>query len=104
MKNNIFKKGKEYVLEFSEEEKELYDSMDKESQRIFDRMALSAILGIFRGIDMELYLETTNEMRNFLYDFQQALIGTNFSNDDLKILKSFLQQGRKVIDDIKKEK
>lgn len=91
-------------MEFSEEEKELYDSMDKESQRIFDRMALSAILGIFRGIDMELYLETTNEMRNFLHDFQSTLVGTDFSNNDLKILKSFLQQGRKVIDDIKKEK
>ena len=104
MKNNIFKRGKEYVLEFSEEEKEMYDNMDKQSQEMFNKMALSATLGIFRGIDMDLYLETTNEMRNFLHDFQLTLVGTNFSNDDLKILKSFLQQGRKVIDDIKKEK
>ena len=100
MKNNIFKRGKEYVLEFSEEEKEMYDNMDKQSQEMFDKMALSATL----GIDMDLYLETTNEMRNFLHDFQSTLVGTDFSNNDLKILKSFLQQGRKVIDDIKKEK
>lgn len=104
MENNIFKMGKEYVLEFSEEEKEMYDNMDKQSQEMFDKMALSATLGIFRGIDMDLYLETTNEMRNFLHDFQSTLVGTDFSNNDLKILKSFLQQGRKVIDDIKKEK
>ena len=36
MKNNIFKRGKEYVLEFSEEEKEMYDNMDKQSQEMFN--------------------------------------------------------------------
>ena len=56
-------------MEFSEEEKEMYDNMDKQSQEMFNKMALSATLGIFRGIDMDLYLETTNEMRNFLHDF-----------------------------------
>lgn len=91
-------------MEFSEEEKEMYDNMDKQSQEIFNKMALSATLGIFRGIDMDLYSETINEMRNFLHDFQSTLVGADFSNNDLKILKSFLQQGRKVIDDIKKEK
>ena len=91
-------------MEFSEEEKEMYDNMNKQSQEIFNKMALSATLGIFRGIDMDLYSETINEMRNFLHDFQSTLVGADFSNNDLKILKSFLQQGRKVIDDIKKEK
>lgn len=82
--------------------KESFENMKFEEKNMFEKMILSATLGMLRGIDMDLYSQTTNEMSNFLKDFQSLLMKTNFTNEDLAALKSFLNQGRKIIKDIEK--
>ena len=82
--------------------KESFENMKFEEKNMFEKMILSATLGMLRGIDMDLYSQTTNEMFNFLKDFQSLLMKTNFTNEDLAALKSFLNQGRKIIKDIEK--
>lgn len=70
-------------------------------KELFEKLTLSATLGMLRGIDMNLYTETSNEMTNFIKEFQEILMGTKFSNKDLLILKNLLIQNRKVIKDLK---
>lgn len=82
--------------------KESFENMKFEEKNMFEKMILSATLGMLRGIDMDLYSQTTNEMSNFLKDFQSLLMKTNFTNEDLAALKSFLNQGRKIIKDMEK--
>lgn len=82
--------------------KENFENMKFEEKNMFEKMILSATLGMLRGIDMDLYSQTTNEMSNFLKDFQSLLMKTNFTNEDLAALKSFLNQGRKIIKDMEK--
>lgn len=82
--------------------KESFENMKFEEKNMFEKMILSATLGMLRGIDMDLYSQTTNEMSNFLKDFQSLLMKTNFTNEDLLALKSFLNQGRKIIKDMEK--
>lgn len=71
-------------------------------KELFEKLTLSATLGMLRGIDMNLYTETSNEMTNFIKEFQETLMGTKFSNKDLIILRNLLIQNRKVIKDLKK--
>lgn len=85
--------------EFNKKE---FQNMEYKEKNMFEKMILSATLGMLRGIDMDLYSQTTNEMSNFLKDFQSLLMKTNFTNEDLAALKSFLNQGRKIIKDMKK--
>lgn len=82
--------------------KESFENMKFEEKNMFEKMILSATLGMLRGIDMDLYSQTTNEMSNFLKDFQSLLMKNNFTNEDLAALKSFFNQGRKIIKDIEK--
>ncbi len=82
--------------------KENFENMKFEEKNMFEKMILSATLGMLRGIDMDLYSQTTNEMSNFLKDFQSLLMKNNFTNEDLAALKSFFNQGRKIIKDIEK--
>lgn len=82
--------------------KESFKNMKFEEKNMFEKMILSATLGMLRGIDMDLYSQTTNEMSNFLKDFQSLLMKNNFTNEDLAALKSFFNQGRKIIKDIEK--
>ena len=82
--------------------KENFENMKFEEKNMFEKMILSATLGMLRGIDMDLYSQTTNEMSNFLKDFQNLLMKTNFTNEDLAALKSFFNQGRKIIKDMEK--
>ena len=70
-------------------------------KELFEKLTLSATLGMLRGIDMNLYTETSNEMTNFIKEFQEILMGTKFSNKDLIILRNLLIQNRKVIKDLK---
>ena len=70
-------------------------------KELFEKLTLSATLGMLRGIDMNLYTETSNEMTNFIKEFQEILMSTKFSNKDLHILKNLLIQNRKVIKDLK---
>lgn len=82
--------------------KENFQNMQYEQKNMFEKMMLSATLSMFRGIDMDLYSKTSNEMTNFIKDFQDFLMGTKFSNQDLQVLNSLLIQGRNVIKDLKK--
>lgn len=70
-------------------------------KELFEKLTLSATLGMLRGIDMNLYTETSNEMTNFIKEFQEILMSTKFSNKDLIILRNLLIQNRKVIKDLK---
>lgn len=70
-------------------------------KELFEKLTLSATLGMLRGIDVNLYTETSNEMTNFIKEFQEILMGTKFSNKDLIILRNLLIQNRKVIKDLK---
>ena len=71
-------------------------------KNMFEKMMLSATLSMLRGIDMDLYSKTSSEMTNFIKDFQDFLMETKFSNQDLQVLNSLLIQGRNVIKDLKK--
>ena len=82
--------------------KENFENMKFEEKNMFEKMILSVTLGMLRGIDIDLYSQTTNEMSNFLKDFQNLLMKTNFTNEDLAALKSFFNQGRKIIKDMEK--
>lgn len=82
--------------------KENFQNMQYEQKNMFEKMMLSAILSMLRGIDMDLYSKTSSEMINFIKDFQDFLMETKFSNQDLQVLNSLLIQGRNVIKDLKK--
>ena len=89
-------------MEFSKnEEQEIYKKMTENEKEEFNKLILSATLGALRGIDLILYEETTNEMKYFINDFTNILLGNKFSNEDLKILKNLLIQCRNIIKDIK---
>lgn len=89
-------------MEFSKnEEQEIYKKMTENEKEEFNKLILSATLGALRGIDLILYEETTNEMKYFMNDFTNILLGNKFSNEDLKILKNLLIQCRNIIKDIK---
>ena len=83
-------------------DKKKLENIEYQQKKMFEKMILSATLGIIRGIDIELYTKTTNEMSNFIKDFQEFLMKNNFSNEDLQVLNSFLSQGRKIIKDVQK--
>lgn len=83
-------------------DKKKLENIEYQQKKMFEKMILSATLGIIRGIDIELYTKTTNEMSNFIKDFQEFLMKNNFSNEDLQVLNSFLSQGRKIIKDLQK--
>lgn len=82
--------------------KENFENMEYEQKNMFEKMIFSATLSMLRGVDMDLYSQITSEMSNFIKDFQDFLMGTKFSNQDLQVLNSLLIQGRKVIKDLKK--
>lgn len=82
--------------------KENFQNMQYEQKNMFEKMMLSATLSMLRGIDMDLYSKTSSEMTNFIKDFQDFLMETKFSNQDLQVLNSLLIQGRNVIKDLKK--
>ena len=83
-------------------DKKKLENIEYQQKKMFEKMILSATLGIIRGIDIELYTKTTNEMSNFIKDFQEFLMKNNFSNEYLQVLNSFLSQGRKIIKDLQK--
>lgn len=83
------------MLEYDEEEN------SRRPEDIFNRMSLAAALVAFKGVDMDLYLKTTNEMRYFLEDFQEILATPEYTNKELTILQSYLHQGRQLIEDMK---
>ena len=87
-------------MEFSNNEKA--DNNIYKNDELFKKLILSSALGMIRGIDIDLYTQTISEMSNFLKDFQSLLMKTNFTNEDLAALKSFLNQGRKIIKDMEK--
>ena len=82
--------------------KENFQNMQYEQKNMFEKMMLSATLSMLRGIGMDLYSKTSSEMTNFIKDFQDFLMETKFSNQDLQVLNSLLIQGRNVIKDLKK--
>lgn len=79
-----------------------FENMEFKGKSLFEKMLLSATLGMIRGIDIDLYSQTTKEMSDFIKDFQDFLTENNFSNSDLQILNNLLIQNRKIIKDLKK--
>ena len=84
----------------NDKNKEEYDKSNSKQKKILANILMSATFAILRGIDSDLYSETTTEMNNLLKDFQFFLMRRDFTNKDLQILKNLLQQGRNIIKDL----
>lgn len=77
------------------------DIKNYNNKELFEELTASAALAMLRGVNMDLYTKTLNQMTNFIKEFKEMLISKNFSNKDLTILKNLLIQNRKIIEDLK---
>mgnify|MGYP001623929372 CR=1 FL=1 len=77
------------------------DIKNYNNKELFEELTASAALAMLRGVNMDLYTKTLNQMTNFIKEFKEMLISKNFSNRDLTILKNLLIQNRKIIEDLK---
>lgn len=77
------------------------DIKNYNNKELFEELTASAASAMLRGVNMDLYTKTLNQMTNFIKEFKEMLISKNFSNKDLTILKNLLIQNRKIIEDLK---